>query len=258
MNLLAVWTSHGTCGRARFIFRCGGRYGQGIEPLRGRVPLGFEHGHHRSVGHILVGPRHVEFVGTQPRARRWRIGLDGVAFVHQALVVDALEEPPDGLHVLIFVGDVGVFEVYPVAHLAGYVVPDVFVAHDGFAAGAVVRIYGDLDADVFLGDAQFRLYFQLDGQAVGVPAAFAFYALTLKGLVAAENVFDGAGHDVVNARQAVGRRRAFVKHEGVIGVPLLDAAGEDVLPFPEGQDFLIDGGEVQLFMLCVDHGVKVA
>jgi hypothetical protein len=55
----------------------------------------------------------------------------------------------------VFVGNVGVFEVHPVAHLFGQLVPLVGELHHGLAALAVVFFDGDLLADVLLGDAQF-------------------------------------------------------------------------------------------------------
>ncbi len=39
---------------------------------------------------------------------------------------------------------------------------------------------------------------------MSVPAGFAVDMETLLGIIAAENVLDGAGHDMVNARLAVG------------------------------------------------------
>ena len=48
---------------------------------------------------------------------------------------------------------------------------------------------------------------------MGVPSGLAVYLETLHGLVAAEEVFDGAGHHVVDAGHTVCRRGTFVKDE---------------------------------------------
>ena len=71
-------------------------------------------------------------------------------------------------------------------------------------ARAVVLLDGDLLADVLLGDAEFLLDAQLYGQSVGVPSRLAVYQIALLRLVAADDVLDRAGHDMVNARHAVG------------------------------------------------------
>ena len=193
----------------------------------------------------------------EARARRRGVGLDGIALVQQALVVEAFEYPPDGFDILVFVGDIGVVEVHPVAHLAGDVVPFVLVAHDGFPAFVVVLVHGDALADVLLGDAEFLFHAKLDGQAVGVPAALALHPLALQGLVAAEDVLDGPCHDVVDARLAIGAGRAFVEDPSVVGGALVDAGLEDAVGLPELEEFLVDVGEVELFKFSVHILIKI-
>ena len=48
---------------------------------------------------------------------------------------------------------------------------------------------------------------------MGVPTGFAIDAEAFHRFVSAEDVFDRAGDDVVDARHAVGRGRALVEHE---------------------------------------------
>ncbi len=50
-----------------------------------------------------------------------------------------------------------------------------------------------LCADILLRDAQLLFYLQLDGQAVGIPAALALHLLAQQGLVAAEDVLHRSG-----------------------------------------------------------------
>ena len=45
--------------------------------------------------------------------------MDGVAFVEIAFLVKLFKQIPEGLDVLVVVGDVGVVEVHPIAHLFG-------------------------------------------------------------------------------------------------------------------------------------------
>ncbi len=60
-----------------------------------------------------------------------------------------------------------------------------------------------------------ELFFDLDldRQTVRIPAPFAVDPEPLHLLVAADQIFDGAGDDMVNAGAAVGGRRAFVEDE---------------------------------------------
>ena len=69
--------------------------------------------------------------------------------------------------------------------------------------------------DLLLGvDAQLLADLDLDRQAVGVPAGLALAAVAAHGLVAGKEVLDRPGEAVAGVRQAVGRGRAFVEHEG--------------------------------------------
>ena len=81
---------------------------------------------------------------------------------------------PHRLNVLVFVGDVRVVQINPIAHFLGHIVPLIGEAHDGFAAFFVVLLNANRNADVVFFDAQFFFNLQLNGQAVGVPAAFSF------------------------------------------------------------------------------------
>ena len=72
-------------------------------------------------------------------------------------------------------------------------------------------------ANVLLGDAQCLFDAKLHRKTVGIPAGFALHALSFERAVAAKNVLEGAGHHVVNAGLAVGRRGAFKEDESVVG-----------------------------------------
>ena len=119
-------------------------------------------------------------------------------------------------------------------------------------------VLGDRDffADIIAGDAQFLFHAEFNGQTVRIPAPFAFDALAFHGVVAAENILDGTGHDVVNPRHTVGRRRAFVENIAIRRVPLFDAFLEDMLGVPEVEDFPVYFGQVEPFEFLV-HDVWV-
>ncbi len=209
-----------------------GRGGPGQEVLVVAVH-NFEHGDRRCIADFAVSVGLVQFMRTQSCARCRGVRLDGIAFVQQVFVVQLLQQPPHRLDVVVFVSDVRIVEVDPVADFAGDVVPAVFVHHHRFAALAVVIVYRDGFTDVFLGDAQFFLHTQFDWQTVGIPAAFALYALAFHGVVTAKNIFNGPRHHVVDAGHPVGGRRSFVKYVAVFYIALFDAFFKNVLFFPK-------------------------
>ncbi len=211
--------------------------------------------HDGRVLHVAVAARLVQLVRREARAGGRRVGLDGVALVEQPLVEELLEQPPERLDVFVVVGDVGVLHVDPVAHLARELLPHARELHDGLAAGAVVLLDRDRAADVLLGDAQLLLHAQLDGQAVGVPARLAVDQIALLGLVAAEDVLDRAGHDVVDARHAVGRRGPFVEDERGVTLARGDALAEGVAGVPFGEDLGGDARQIESFVLLELHGM---
>ena len=194
--------------------------------------------HNRGVLHVAVGARLVEFVGTQSSASHGAVRLDGVALVQHSLLVELGQQPPHRFHVLGVVGDVRGIHVDPVAHLTCELVPLRGVAHDRLATRVVVFLDRQLGSDVFLGDAELLLDTQLHGKPVRVPACLALHPMALQGLETAENVLDGARHDVVNARLAVGRRRAFEKHVGLVRGTRLHALLKRLLLIPNLQPFL--------------------
>ncbi len=168
------------------------------------------------------------------------VGLDGVALVEIAFLVELTEEPPYGLDVAVVVCDIGVGHVDPVAHAAGEVFPFAGILHHLAAAGGVVVIDRDFLADVLLGDAEILFNAKFDGETVGVPTGLAFHLIALHGLVAAENVLDGAGQDVVNAGFAIGGGRTFEKYERGATFAFRHCAGKHIFISPLFKDGIID------------------
>lgn len=167
-----------------------------------------------------------------------------VAVVGQALLVQLLESPEDGLHVLDVERLVVVLEVHP-ARLPGDVaLPLVGVLHHRGAAGVVelVDAHG-LDLGL-VRHAQLLHGFEFGGQAVGVPAEAALNAAAALGLVAAHEILGVAGQQVAVVRQAVGEGRAVVEDEFVAailaGIPLVDTCLEGAVLVPVLQDALFD------------------
>ena len=167
----------------------------------------------RLVLHVAVAARQVQLMRTEACAGGRRVRLDGISFIQQALVVELLEQPPQGLDITVFISDIGVVEVHPVSHAPREVGPLAGVAHHRAAARGVVVLHTDSAANVLFGDTQFFLHAQFHGQAVSVPTGLAAHLIAQHRLIAADDVLDCAAHHMVDTRLAVGAGRALIKHK---------------------------------------------
>ena len=209
--------------------------------------------HDGRILHVAVAARLVQLVRRKARTGGRRVGLDRIALVEEPLVEELLEQPPQRLDVFVVVGDVGVVHIDPVAHLARELLPDARKLHDRLAAGAVVLLDRDFLADILLRDAELLLDAQLHGKSVGVPAGLAVHEVPLLRLVAAEDVLDRAGHDVVDTRHAVGRGGTLVEYEGRMAFTRRDAFVECVAGVPLVQHLGGEACQVEPFVLLELH-----
>ncbi len=183
---------------------------------------------------VRVSLRHL--VARERRAAARAVRDDLVPLVEHVLIPELLENPPDRFDVIVLEGDVRVVEIEPEAELLRELEPFVEILEDALAALLVER--GDaVTLDLVLAvEAELVLDFDLDGKAVRVPAGLADDAVPLHRLIAADEILDRAREGVMNAGTSVRGRRPLVEHEGARGRPLLDAALEDAIRFPEGED----------------------
>ena len=79
-------------------------------------------------------------MGAESGASGGRVGLYGVSLVEQILLEELLQEIPQGFYVAIVVGDVGVIQIHPVAHLRRELAPLGGVLHHLLAARFIVLI----------------------------------------------------------------------------------------------------------------------
>ena len=168
---------------------------------------------------------------------------DLLAPVEQALAPEFGERPPDAFDVGPSVGHIGAVEIHPVADPGGHLLPVADVAEDGGPAlldEAADAVGLDLLPAV---EAEFLLDFDLDREAVGVPAGEALHPIPAHRPVAGEGVLEDAGEDVAVVRPAVGGGRAVVPDPGFAGGAVLDALLEDAALFPEGGDLLLGGDD---------------
>ena len=185
-----------------------------------------------------------DLVAGEGGAAAGAVGNDLVALVQQALLADLLEAPPLGFDVVVLIGDVGILHVAPEADAVGHLLPHALVLPHGFLALPDEGLQAVLLDLLLAVQAQLLLDLQLDGQAVGVPAGLAQHVLALHGLIARDQILDGAGLDVADVGLAVGRRRAVKEGEGVLTLAQVDALFEDLVFFPELQNLLLAGKEV--------------
>ena len=187
--------------------RRGGPGGEVGGPVSLKLLSGIDDLHESSAGgvlHVPIGTRLTQLVGAKSGASGGRVGLYGISLVEQVLLEELLQEIPQCLYVAIVVGDVGVIQVHPVAHLRRELAPLGGVLHHLLAARFIVLIDRDLGADVGLGDAELLLHTDLYRQSVGVPPCLAVDEEALHRLVAADNILDRASHDVVDPRHTIG------------------------------------------------------
>ena len=188
--------------------------------------------------HFLVAKAHLMRGEYRPRART--VPLDLVAFVEQPLLVDLFDQPPDGFDVGVLERDVRMLEIHPVADPLRKLVPELLVAQDAPATGGVVLFDAERLHLRPSFQAQFLFDLNLHGQSVRIPARLPLHTEALHGLVAAEDVLDRPGQDVMDAGLAVGRGRPFVEGERRAVFPLRNTPRKDLARFPPTQDFVLN------------------
>ena len=192
---------------------------------------------------LLVAER--DLVRGQGRPDPGVVGNHLVPAVEKALVPDGLQEMPHRLDVVVVEGVVGVGHVHPEAHALGHALPVADVAHDRLAAAPGELLDPDLALDAGLvEDPELLLDLVLDGQAVGVPAGAARAVVAAHGLVAGEQVLEGAGEDVVEPRPPVRGRRTLVPDVEGAALGLALAGLEHLVGAPPLEDLLLDAHAV--------------
>ena len=180
------------------------------------------------------------------RAAARAVGHHLEALVEELLVPDLPQQPPHRLDVVVGERVVGVVQVDPEADALGHPVPVLEIGEHALATQGVEP--GDaVLLDLLLAvDPQTAFDFELDGQAVAVPAGLARHAVAAHRLEARKDVLEDAREHVVGARPAVGRRRTFVERIQRRVAAQLYAFGEDALAAPELEDPRVESGKIDL------------
>ena len=232
-----------------------GRGRPGEEP--GMVlPLAAEADEHGGLFDVFIPLRHL--VRGERRAAARAVRDDLVPLVQESLFPDLFQRPPDRFDIVVVIGDVRVLHIRPVADPFGHLFPLALVLPHALLA----LLDEGLDAvlfDILLAvHAQRLFHFQLDGQAVRIPARLAQDVAALHGLVAGDDVLHDAGEDMPDVRLAVGRRGAVVKGKFLSALALFDALFKDALLFPELDDFFLSADEIHRRVYFFIHRIAPA
>ncbi len=175
---------------------------------------------HGGVSHPLVPLGHL--VGGERCPAAGAVGQDLVALGEEAAGMDLPELPPQGLDVVIVVGDVGVFEVDPEPHAPDHLFPGPDVGpHRALALGD--ELLHPVALDLGLGaDPKLLLHLELHGKAVAIPPRLPADVAAAHRVVAGEQVLLEPGEEVPDVGIAVGRGGAFVEHVPGAAHPLFE------------------------------------
>lgn len=78
---------------------------------------------------------------------------------------------------------------------------------------------------------------------MSIPTGAAGDVAAAHGLVAADDIFESASKNVMEARAAVGSGGALIENKGLALFGLLQRFSEDFFILPEGEDFFFPFGE---------------
>ena len=202
--------------------------------------LHLELSYHSGVFHITVTARLVQLVRAQSCSGSRRVRLDGVAFIQQTFVIKLLQEPPQRFNIAVVISDIGILQIHPVTHLMSKVCPLFGKLHHVLTASCVVLGNRNGLSDILFGDMQCLFHTQFHRQSVSIPSGLTLYLEPFHGFIAAESIFNGTRHHVVNTRHTIGRGRSFIKHERRTSFTFCHTLGENIVFIPLLQHIFID------------------
>jgi hypothetical protein len=86
---------------------------------------------------------------------------------------------------------------------------------------------------------------------MSIPTGLAFYVISFQGFVTAENILDSAGHNVVDARDPIGRWRAFIENIGRMMAPVFEALFKNAVLRPEVEHLVSNASKAKLFIFRI-------
>ena len=143
--------------------------------------------------------------------------------------------------------------INPIPHAPRQPLPLFFVfPHRLFCFG--VELCDSIILNLLFGlEAKFFLHLYLHRKSVGVPARAARHKKSSHCFIATYRVFERARLHMMNARHAVGSRRSFVKHKGLLAFIFLEGFLKNPVFLPKLQNLFLPLRYAQLFLVFL-HG----
>ncbi len=132
--------------------------------------LHLELGNGGGVFDILIPLRN--FMGRKPCSTSWTVGHNFEALIEKILLPHGLQRPPFRFDIVIFIGDVRVFHIYPETDLLRHFFPHAGVLEYTFLTFIDEVFYPILFNAFFSVDAQFLFDLQLHWKTMGIPTGF--------------------------------------------------------------------------------------
>src|SRR5262249_19496214 len=127
----------------------------------------------------------------------------------------------------------------PVPYAVRQCFPVGLVPEDTFPAQPVEFLDSELFDIRLAADPQRLLYLDFDRKAMSIPAGDAGNRLTQQGVIAADQILDGPGENVMNPRLAVRRGRTLEEDERLPFARPFERLGEEALFLPLIEDLFL-------------------
>src|SRR6185437_3462488 len=186
---------------------------------------------------VLVSLR--ELVARQRRAAPRAVRQDLVPAIQQPLVEHRAQRPPHTLDVVVVVRDVWMLVIQPIADPRAQPLPVRPVREHAVAAAPIELRHAERLDLLLAADPELLLHFDLDREAVSVPARLSCDTIALHRPVSAEEILDRAREHVVDAWASVRRRRTFKEHERRRILACRQRLREELLVLPARKQFLL-------------------
>ena len=138
---------------------------------------------------------------------------DFMTLVQKALIGNLLDGPPDGFDIVIVVGDIRVVHIAPISDRIAHFMPLRRIFPDGFLAFFVEGFHAVPFDVLFAVQFQQLFNFQLNRQAMRIPAGFAENMVPFHRFIARDDILDRARQNMADVRLAVCRRRPIIEGE---------------------------------------------
>ena len=176
-------------------------------------------------------------MGTQTCPRSRRIWLYRIILIKCALIEEFFKQPPQCFNIAVIVSNIRVVHIYPVSHFPGKILPEVGVFHYILPACFVKILNGYifwrfLISYIIFSNSKTFFNLKFNRKSMSIPSCLTFDLKSALSFETADCIFDRTGHNMMNSRDAVCRRRTFIKYKLTFTVQLTDASVESIILIP--------------------------